>query len=69
MTIGTDTAFPVPNLQDDWCFNGLTKREYFSVLILNGIASGLGRGLDQRDVEEAVKQADFLILELHKDVS
>ena len=66
MTVGTDTAFPVPGLQDDWCFNGLTKREYFSISILQGISSGLGRGLDQRDIEESVKTADLLIFELNK---
>ena len=31
-----DNAFPIPGLQDDPDFNGLTKREYFAAMAMQG---------------------------------
>jgi hypothetical protein len=47
--------------------NGLTKRDYFAVAILQGLLAGRGPSFDQaEDVAQAIKMADKLIVGLSK---
>lgn len=46
---------------------GLTKREYFAAMVMQGIISRTGERIEtQKDPELAVKLADALIAELNK---
>ena len=60
------SAFPLPEYYRD-C--GLTKREYFAGLAMQGILSkhGIGQYYD-KVAEEAVKYADALLEELDKQI-
>ncbi len=46
-------------------FGGLTKREYFAAMAMQGLVSYYGTGFER--AEQAVKQADALISELNKN--
>ncbi len=53
--------------QDQWCkFVGLTKREYFAALILQGMHASTPNSVRQSCAFFAVKEADKLIEELNK---
>lgn len=64
-----DNAFPIPGLQGDPDFNGLTKREYFAAMAMQGLLSSFKpievQGPDER-AEYAVKHADALFAALAK---
>lgn len=46
---------------------GLTKREYFSVMILQGVLSGQGIMPVQQVVDNSIKTADYLIEALNAE--
>ncbi len=59
---------PIDYSEDNYVTTGLTKREYFAVMVTQGIISNKD-GLDikiERIVESAVDTADALIEELNK---
>lgn len=66
-------AFPIPGLQNDSEFNGMTLRDYFAASALAGIAGHL-RGPEQREGETGAqaharwsyKVADAMIAERDK---
>lgn len=64
----SDNAFPIPGLQEDPIFNGLSKREYFAAQALQGLMAGESAewnyGTSQRRIAAAVSLADMLIAEL-----
>jgi hypothetical protein len=67
ITRANDLAYTVRKM-DTINYTGLTKREYFAVIALQGIISNKD-GLDikiERIVESAVDTADALIEELNK---
>ena len=70
MTNGNDQAFP-HNTFTDSHMQGLTKREYFAALCLQGFCSNEGWSMTETNMEilseGSVKQADALIVELNKD--
>ncbi|WP_443700139.1 hypothetical protein [Pseudomonas sp.] len=64
-------AFPVPNLQDDEDFNGMTMRDYFAAKAMQGIMAGiLGDGGDWPNreiiVANAYATADSMLAERAK---
>ena len=64
-------AFPVPNLQDDEDFNGMTMRDYFAAKAMQGIMAGiLGDGGDWPNreiiVANAYTTADSMLAERAK---
>ncbi len=63
-------AFPVPGLQDDETFNGLTIREYFAAMAMQGLLAQEAEGWSYSDpaklAKAAVARADALIAELSK---
>lgn len=71
-----NNAFPIPGLKDDCGFNGLTKREYFAALAMQGILSNSVMGDSilhdspeewLKDVSEsAVEFADATIAKLSR---
>ena len=74
MIKGSDCAFPivVDNVsQNQFCEGGLTKREYFAILILQGLHAARPGGFQEIDFqwfpEQAVKFADALIERLGKN--
>lgn len=68
MTNSDLPAMPVPGLQDDSDFNGLTKREYFAGLAMQGLLTNPAQL--ETDVANqsalAVEHADALLTELEK---
>ena len=66
MTDPNDPAFPVQELNGAACF-GLTKRELFSILILNGMITAQTKEGFYRSnsVAEAIACADELIKQLN----
>lgn len=59
-TKGSDSAFPETSLNR----NGLTKREYFTIMILQGMYAG-NYGMPNERVNEAVMVVDRLIYTLN----
>lgn len=55
-------------MQGEKDFKGLTKREYFAGLALQGLLASGRRATDEpwKIAEAAVKQADYVISELEK---
>jgi hypothetical protein len=67
ITRANDLAYPVKKV-DTINYTGLTKREYFAAMAMQGIITNKD-GLDikiERIVESAVDTADALIEELNK---
>ena len=67
MTVSEDSAYPSTSSDDS---SGLTKREYFAAMALQGIltnAEFLIRSRDTPIEQKAVNFADKLIAELSKD--
>jgi len=62
-TIGTDMAYPVNTSGNGFC-EGLTKRELFAAMAMQGMLSSNGGWF----VGDAVDAADALIAELNKEV-
>ena len=66
MNTGNNNAFPIPGLQDDESFNGLTVRDYFAAKALQGMLADLPKtlyGIDwqERTAESAYQIADAMI--------
>ena len=62
MTEADVPAFPVVDSVDGQLFGGLTKREYFAGLFLQGICSNSTVGtVNQKMVEGAIEIADAFI--------
>lgn len=59
-----DPAYPVQDSKFDTAY-GLTKREYFAALAMQGILARTGNG-STSTAESAVKHADALIEQLNK---
>lgn len=59
---GWQPAFPVPSSP----YQGLTKREYIAVMILNGLAAGVENKYQMPSVRDAVTLTDNLLAELEK---
>lgn len=57
---GNQSAFPC-GVNESW---GLTKREYFTVMILQGMISDNSGCLFDEGITEAIKTADELIKQL-----
>lgn len=75
MHLGDRDAFPVPMFMDQKlidCTPGLTKREYFAAMALQGVIAGFDPISQKRDLlydvaaKEAVAYADQLLEELNK---
>lgn len=56
-----EPAFAVPGTPDSYQQVGLTKREYFAVMALQGLLANDGGSNYEADAEMAVKQADALL--------
>lgn len=74
MTSANDPVFPqtMQPMQSHYPFNvpGITKREFFALMILHGIASDGIPGVHhepQTEIKLAIHQADLLIAELNKE--
>ena len=73
MTDGLDSAFPfvVDDISKNQCtYSGLTKREYFAALVMQGYAANSDRIYHEnveRNAEWAIQQADALIAKLSKE--
>ena len=60
-------SFEPGNDQQMWAYEGLTKREYFAALALQGLLSKeRNLGHSEAQAREAVTMADELIHELNK---
>jgi len=71
MTYGNNNAFtsPLPNGQqykDDSNYDGLTKREYFAAMAMQGLLARASTGLSSQYADLAVDCADALIQQLNK---
>lgn len=64
-------AFPVPSTNDHDRLPGLTKREYFAAIALQGLLSNSttfqGHSTHAELAKDAVMQADALLEELYKN--
>jgi hypothetical protein len=74
-TIGTEMAFPVPGSENNYMAEGMTKREYFAALALQGLLAGdvyeVGdvdgfAGYAAHYSKSAVSHADALIAALNE---
>lgn len=83
MSNADESAFPVPGMEGPnsnwiWPTNGLTKREYFAAMAMQGLLASETSEYEYRDTDKgtreqnvavgAVKQADALLAELAKPV-
>ena len=67
MTNKDDSAYPITEQQSDYSYmQGLTKRELFAAMALQGLVSRMNGSVED-DVYAAVKAADALIEELNKN--
>lgn len=68
MTNGEDSAYQI-NFDDGLlCYTGLTKREYFAAMAMQGFCACPDLSLSREVLsEESVKQADDLIKALNKN--
>jgi hypothetical protein len=76
MTVqATDNIYPLYKRQtpEEWTVDsGMTKREHFSILVLQGLVAHYGHEISSADnspqelVQWAVRMADILIEELNK---
>jgi len=71
MTDGNNNAFtsPLPNGQqykDDSNYDGLTKREYFAAMAMQGLLARASTGSSSQYADLAVDCADALIQQLNK---
>lgn len=71
MSNGNESAFPTADSGQGSDFEygdpGLTKREYFAVMAMQGLlASDIPVGMEREAAQWSVKQADALIAELEK---
>lgn len=66
--LGNESAFPLALLNDNFHHFGLTKRELFAMMAMQGMLAG-GANLFQREENAAlaVLQADALLAELAKE--
>ena len=64
-TWGTETAYPITNRVLEWQV-GLTKREYFAAMAMQGILADHTRSLGKDIAIDAVKMADHLIKALNE---
>lgn len=66
MTKPTDPAFP-QDMASHGSFPGLTKREYFAAIAMQGMLTKLADGITTKAIIwTAIECADFLITELEK---
>jgi len=67
MTNANDQAFPFAiDKSKQMFYGGLTKREYFAAMALQGLLNNTGWNMLTMCADQAVKQADKLINELNK---
>lgn len=70
MSTANDNAFPIPGLQDDASFNGLTKREYIATKLAAGMLSDESRDGGSFSAEGLARRAysfaNALLAELEK---
>lgn len=80
--LGSETAFPLPDghthvrrwqagygeyrAMEATCAGGLTKREYFAAMAMQGMASVIGPGSLEDIAKSSVRYADALLKELAK---
>ena len=53
-------AFPIPGLQDDQDFNGMTLRDYFAAKAMQALTSNMDLSYDET-AEMAYEQADAML--------
>ena len=61
-----DAIHNVLNSKNIYKSNGLTKREYFAVMALQGMLAKYGSDYQVQNAKEAIYWADLLIEELNK---
>ncbi|MBH8577003.1 hypothetical protein I8752_29280 [Nostocaceae cyanobacterium CENA369] len=67
MTIGSNQAFPIAwNQYEQLTQDGLTKREFFAAMALQGFLANANNTTYELQVTRAVKAADALIAALSK---
>jgi len=66
MTKSTDTVHPFTDSKNGWHETGLTKREYFAALAMQGLLANPAVDMLETTAAKAVKIADHLIAELNK---
>lgn len=54
-------AFPVPGLQDDEDFNGMTLRDYFAAMAMQGIVESKSVTNDEQCASRAYSIADAML--------
>ena len=65
--LGNEPAHPVASA-GTWQFSGLTKRELFAAMVMQGFAAWRGPGLPAgNEADSAVEWADALLAKLAKE--
>ena len=66
ITRANDLAYPVRKM-DTINFTGLTKREYFAAMALQGFITKYGVECQEEHIKQAIFVADIFIEELNKN--
>ena len=65
ITRANDLSYPVRKM-DTINYTGLTKREYFASMAMQGFITKYGVDCQEQHIKQAVFMAEFLIEELNK---